>query len=274
MRSASLWLCAALVLLGGARSEADGTCASVAAAHAQSFDTYTLTYFDGRGLAEVPRTLFATSGHAFNDVRLTRDQFKDARGQGDLAKNLNRVPMLNHNGAIVGQSGAISRYLARQLGLMGSTEIEAAQIDSMTEHVADIKAAYRRLFPYRPAVPLADDELAANKKVWFETPAVPELENRAERQLQWFLGKVEATLPDSGSGYSVGGRPSLADAYIFNLLGEYAPTVEDKTKGEPFGDKTATDAVLAGFPKLKAVVDTFRDSPGMQQYLSTRKVNW
>ena len=51
-----------------------------------------------------------------------------------------------------------------------------------------------------------------------------------------------------------------------------------KGKGEPFGSLARTTAVLEGFPKLKAVVGTFRASPGMKHYLSVRgdagKVKW
>merc|ERR1711971_1003894 len=81
--------------------------------------TFELTYFDGRGLAEVSRTLLVTSGRfpgeGFEDVRLSRDEFDSRKGTGDLAKNLNRVPILNHNGHVIGQSAAINRYLARVL---------------------------------------------------------------------------------------------------------------------------------------------------------------
>ena len=261
-------------------SEGSDTCAAASAqqAHAQQFDSFRLSYFDGRGLAEVPRTLFATAGlfpgSGFDDVRMTRPEFAAAKGKGDLAQNLDRLPVLNHNGAVIGQSGAINRYLARRLGLVGTSEVEAAQVDALTEHIADVRAAYRKLFPYRQELTAAEAE--ANGKVWFDTPAVPAVEDRSERQLRWFLGHIETTLP--GGGYSVGGRPSLADAQFFNLLGEHAPEVEDKMKAEPFGSLARTTDVLSAYPKLKAVVDAFRQSPGMQHYLSVRgdagKVKW
>lgn len=273
---------ALLTLLAVVSAEDAGTCAAGAAsaqlAHAAAFDSFRLSYFDGRGLAEVPRTLFAMAGlfpgNGFEDVRMTRAEFAAARGEGDLAKNLDRVPVLNHNGAVIGQSNAINRYLARRFNLLGANEVEAAQIDAMTEHIADIKGAYRKLFPY--GAELTAETAEANSKTWFDTPAAPPLDGRAERQLQWFLGHVESTLP--GDGYSVGARPSLADACFFNLLGEHAPEVEDKKKGEPFGSLERTASVLEGFPKLKAVVETFRASPGIQHYLSVRgdsgKVKW
>merc|ERR1712146_282742 len=162
-------------------------------------------------------------------------------------------------------SSAISRYLARHLGMMGTTEAEGATIDAMCEHVVDIKAAWRKLFPYKKT--LTDEEVEANDKTWFTTPATPPLENRAERQLRWFLGHIEGGL--AGDGFSVGGRPSLADACLFNLLGEHAPEVAGRN-GQPFGDAEATGEVLQDFPKLQQVVATFRKSPGMEHYLATR----
>ena len=41
--------------------------------------------------------------------------------------------------AEIGQSKAIERYIARRYGLLGANEIEAAQIDAITEHIRDAK---------------------------------------------------------------------------------------------------------------------------------------
>ena len=83
---------------------------------------------------------------------------------------------------------------------------------------------------------------------WFNTPSSPALEGRKERQLQWFLELIENILPDTG--YCVGGRPSLADAHVFNLLGEHAPELNQK--GEPFSDLANTNKVLESFPKIQS----------------------
>eukprot|EP00949_MAST-11_sp_MAST-11-sp1_P000427 g427.t1 len=242
----------------------------VAARHyLQNFDNFALTYFDGRGLAEVSRTLFATAGlfpgAGYSDVRLKRDAFNEMKGKGDLAKNLNRVPLLNHNGIIIGESSAIARYVAKKLSLYGANPIDEAQIDAMCEHILDIKNAWRKLFPYRKD--LTDEEKAVATAVWFDTSPEPALEGRKERQLQWFLSKIESMLP--GDGYCVGGRPSLADAYFFNLLLEQAPSLGVKGEGY-FQNRAKTDEVLAMFPKLQQVVETFGRSPGMKHWLETR----
>ena len=118
-------------------------------------------------------------GQGYTDVRLKQEEFESLRGTGDLAKNLNRVPVLNHNGFVLGQSTAIARYLGRHFGLYGRNPQESAEIDAMMAHVDDVKSAWRKLFPYR--VELTDEQKAENNKIWFDTPSDPPIEGRKER---------------------------------------------------------------------------------------------
>lgn len=231
----------------------------------------------------------------FIDTKISKDEMAAMKGTGDLAKNLGRVPVLNHNGVVIGQSrecayalyrklaattatatattahpptpqAAICRYLAKRFNLMGSNDVEQAQIESIVEHVVDIKAAFRKIVPAGKHG-LTDAELVARLDVWFDTPASPPLDNKGERQLRWFLEQVEVLLP--GDGYSVGSRPSLADAYLFNLLGEVAEELPPSS-GEPFGRLAGVSEVLESFPKVGTVVENFGTSPGMSVYLATR----
>ena len=250
---------------------------SEASNYLSKFDQYTLTYFDGRGLAEVSRTLFATTGRfpqdgGFTDVRLSQDDFDTMRGKGDLAQNLNRVPVLRHNDAIIGQSSTIARYLARKFNLLGKDEVEAAKIDALCEHIEDIKSAWRKIFPYPGSKNFTKVEKDKGYAIWFETPPAPKMDGRKERQLQWFLQQMEQELDETG--YSVGMRPSLSDAYLYNLLGEQAPELGAKGEGW-FLNRLATDRILNMFPKLAAVVRTFGESPGMRHWKIVRgDQNW
>lgn len=256
--------CALLVGLSGA---ADCGVDGVGDCFAPPSQPYRLTYFNGRGLGELTRTVFALAsklpGSGYEDRRLKGDEFAELKKTGILNANLNRMPILEHEGHVIGQSTPIARYVAREHGLMGNDKFEAATIDAFCAHLDDVKAAFRKLQPYGSK--LTDEEKAEANKVWFDTPASPSIEGRKERQLRWFLGWLEELSGDDG--YVVGGRFSLADACLYNVLGEYEPSVEG---GEPFGNKAATDKVLGEFPNLNKAIDTFRQSPGIAAWLAVR----
>ena len=40
---------------------------------------------------------------------------------------------------------AIERFVARRVGCLGADDVEAAQIDAVTEHVRDVKQAYQKV---------------------------------------------------------------------------------------------------------------------------------
>ena len=49
-----------------------------------------------------------------------------------------QVPVLEVDGKLLAQSGAICRYLARQVGLAGQSEWEQAQVDMYADAVKDL----------------------------------------------------------------------------------------------------------------------------------------
>eukprot|EP00913_Durusdinium_trenchii_P015142 g14203.t1 len=80
--------------------------------------SYKLTYFDIRGLAENSRTI-------------KRPEFDAMKAAGQLDSSLGKVPLLEVDGAKIGQSKAIERFLAKELGMMGSNSVEVPHIDSI-----------------------------------------------------------------------------------------------------------------------------------------------
>jgi len=230
-----------------------------------------LMYFNGRGLMEVPRMLLATVGKFapadFEDFRFkSHDDFFEAQKTGELGhENMNRVPLCMHLGKTIGQGKAINRYLAKVFGLAGATDIETAMIDNICEHVDEIGVAFGKVMPYGNE--FKDEEKAAIVKVWLDTPAEEGNKERSKRALRWHLTHLEHCVGDDG--YSFGGKPTLADALMFNKLGDHVPSLGDK--GDPFEvNKSLTDAVLADYPKIRKIVDTFGSSAGMKKYLSDR----
>ncbi|CAI5443310.1 unnamed protein product [Caenorhabditis angaria] len=94
---------------------------------------YKLTYFPFRGAAETIRQIFAFAGQTYVDFRLPMEQwegFKDSTPFGKL-------PILEVDGKVLGQSHAIARYLANEFGLNGKNEWEKAEVNSLADQFAD-----------------------------------------------------------------------------------------------------------------------------------------
>jgi len=199
-------------------------------------DSYKLTYFDGRGLAEVSRLLFAISGTPFEDFRFHLD---DDRTEWKAAKHtfpMFKVPELVFNGAHISQSKAIERFLSKKFGFFGSNEVEAAHIDSFSEEIRDIHIDYRGA--------IGNEEKLT--KFWSE-------------EYQTHLNALANVA--GKNGHFVGDKLSLGDIQFFyqttNFDPKYFPTVE---------------AELEKHPSLKKIRDTVAANDKLIAYLSKRKV--
>ncbi|KAK3102255.1 hypothetical protein FSP39_009942 [Pinctada imbricata] len=77
-----------------------------------SKDKYVLTYFNGRGRAELSRLIFAATKTPFEDKRIGGDdwtKFKPKVPNGQL-------PVLEVGGKMLPQSMTIARFLSKELG--------------------------------------------------------------------------------------------------------------------------------------------------------------
>jgi glutathione S-transferase len=253
----------------------------------------TLHYWAGRGLMEVSRVMLALAGkfpeddyedarwwmgvEAAADGKLTNPRpMSEVEKHVELGANCGRLPILNVEGkGSVGQSLAIWFYIASELGMMGSNYFEAAQIISIAETIKETSEAFRKLVPY------GEEPNAENVDKWFSEGATDatgkaDMAQRGNRQLHWFMGRLENLIPGDG-GFAVGGKLSLADVLIYNA---FAETLEDAQCSEavkPFGkqpytDKKRTSEELAKHPKLKAIVDNIAGNANFQKWLSVRGV--
>jgi len=92
-----------------------------------------LTYFNGRGRAEITRWIFAEAGVEFEDNRIEGKDWgklKDSTPYGQL-------PLLEVDGVTLAQSSAIERYAARVAGVAGKNDLENAKADSIVEALHD-----------------------------------------------------------------------------------------------------------------------------------------
>mmetsp|Transcript_7652 Transcript_7652/g.10986 ORF Transcript_7652/g.10986 Transcript_7652/m.10986 type:complete len:248 (+) Transcript_7652:80-823(+) len=215
-----------------------------------------LKYFDLRGAAETARVLLAFGGNDFVDTRFqivpgTFDSpsFKEAKESGDLFMNLGRAPVLvTSEGATIGQSKAIERFLARQMGLMGQTPTEEAVIDCVAEHCRDVKDAQMRKGFSMFTKDKTDEEKATLRKEWFET------------DMPTMLEKINNVVKSTGTaGFAVGTKPSLADVSIFSLLHDCLST-----------DKDDVTEAAKNCDALNAIADAVSANPGVAKWLEER----
>lgn len=95
-----------------------------------------LTYFNGRGRAEVIRYLLGAAGISFTETFLEeKDDMTKLRASGKLL--FGQVPLLEIDGKALTQTEAIIRYIARNYNLYGSSEDEQIQCDMMFDGVKD-----------------------------------------------------------------------------------------------------------------------------------------
>ena len=97
--------------------------------------TVKLTYFGLPGRAELARLAFAYGGIAFEDRRVTGDEWKVIKEAAPVPIQL---PMLEVDGTRVFQSIAIARYAGTLAGLIPSDPLLAAASDNLIDNMEDV----------------------------------------------------------------------------------------------------------------------------------------
>ena len=216
-----------------------------------------LRYFDARGAAEVTRVLLAISGtdyadHRFaierTDAGFSTPEFTSDKESGALAANLNRAPVLLVDEQPIGQSHAIERYIATQGGLMGATPLEAAIIDSVAEHVRDVKDAQGRKGFGMFSRDKSDEEKAEAKAEWYDT------------DMPSWLQRIEACVEPVKS-IVCGDVPSYAAVCIWQLLREGTDE-----------DLALVAKAAEGCDALNSIADAVATHPRVADWVSKRPV--
>mmetsp|Transcript_45607 Transcript_45607/g.134891 ORF Transcript_45607/g.134891 Transcript_45607/m.134891 type:complete len:228 (-) Transcript_45607:323-1006(-) len=211
-----------------------------------------------RQAAEISRVLLALSGTEFADHRypivpkegggFSTPEFTSDKESGALAVNLNRAPVLEADGTTFGQSRAIERYLAAQGGLMGSTPLEGAVIDSVAEHVRDVKDAQRSKGFSAFSRDKSAEEKEQAKEEWYAT------------DLPAWLEKIEKAVEPVMS-IVCGDTPSYAAVCIWALLREGSDE-----------EVALVTKAAAGCTSLNAVADAVAAHPAVAEWLEKRPV--
>lgn len=209
-----------------------------------------LVYFDGRGLAETSRLIFALNRINYEDFRypleikdwknyiMIKKEFDIDKQNDKLLNSLNKVPYLHlDNGKIISQSKSIERYLSKKYDMMGDTLEDEALIDSICENIRDFKDLYHR------------EKRKENKE---------DLKNFFNNILveKWKL--LENILCLQNSNYSVNKNITLADIVIFSFINDY------------FDDKKSIINSINNCEKIKNIYYNVKNNENIKKWLEKR----
>ena len=99
-----------------------------------------LTYFDSRGRVEPIRLMLEMTGTSYDFVAVPAELWPTAQGKSHFEKitPFGQLPVLEHDGFVLAQSGAIRRYVASTIGLSGVSPQQDARADEVTETALDL----------------------------------------------------------------------------------------------------------------------------------------
>eukprot|EP00090_Calanus_glacialis_P028573 TRINITY_DN45882_c0_g1_i1.p1 TRINITY_DN45882_c0_g1~~TRINITY_DN45882_c0_g1_i1.p1 ORF type:complete len:205 (-),score=76.29 TRINITY_DN45882_c0_g1_i1:437-1051(-) len=194
-----------------------------------------LTYFNGRGRAETARLVLAYAGAKYEDERITGEQL--AALKSTLAYG--QLPKLEFKGEALYQSVSIARFLAREFGIAGSSNLERAQSDEVVDAITDIQnAIYGALFE-------KDDAIKEEKMKKVSGETIPSS-----------LANLEKNLVKRGGQFFVGNSFTWAELHLLQLVDILVGMKNEKA--------------LEATPKLANLMARTKQIPNIKQYLEDR----
>ena len=194
-----------------------------------------LTYFNLRARGEPCRLLLAYGGVKYEDERIT-PSFEDPAPWAARKSEFpyGQLPVLSWNGMVISQSMACARFIAKEIGVAGRTNLERAQVDEVIDAIQDLIEKRINLFKARDTEGL--------KKHMTETNATA-------------YGQFEKRMESRGGQFMVGNSFSWADLHLYGYVSE-------------FPDKT----ILDGFPKIKSLIERVGKLPNIKAWVESRPI--
>ena len=193
--------------------------------------------------AEVLRVSLFIKDIPFEDIRVSREEFVHLIKTGFLPNGkkapFHQLPVIEVDGKIIGQTGAIARYCGKASNLYADDNLKAAKIDQIIDAATDITNLVSPTIREKNLdKKMEDRKLLVNKLLprWFKY-----LENLlSEDESTWFVEKM-----------------SIADVAIWRLLGWLTSGIID---GIP-------TSVVDDFPKLKNAHHQVHTHPKVQEWM-------
>ena len=198
--------------------------------------TYKLHYFNSRGTAEVARLVFAQAGVQYEDVRLTHEQWAEFKPKTPYGV----MPVLEVDGVMVGGSMPIARYLARQYGMAGESDMDRLVLEGAEDAIKDYQQKMSTMFFEK------DEEKKAELKKDLAEKATP----------QYFGALEKLAASNSARGWFHGANVSYVDFHFTHIV-DYIMQHE------------APD-VLDNYPALKKLTENVKKLPNVAKWLKER----
>ena len=193
--------------------------------------------------AEVLRVSLFIKDIPFEDIRVSREEFVHLIKTGFLPNGkkapFHQLPVIEVDGKIIGQTGAIARYCGKASNLYADDNLKAAKIDQIIDAATDITNLVSPTIREKDLdKKMEDRKLLVNKFLprWFRYLESLLLEDEST----WFVEKM-----------------SIADVAIWRLLGWLTSGIID---GIP-------TSIADDFPKLKNVHHQVHTHPKVQEWM-------
>ena len=193
--------------------------------------------------AEVLRVSLFIKDIPFEDIRVSREEFVHLIKTGFLPNGkkapFHQLPVIEAEGKIIGQTGAIARYCGKASNLYSEDNLKAAKIDQIIDAATDITNLVSPTIREKDQIKKMEDrKVLVNKLLprWFRY-----LENLlSENNSTWFVEKM-----------------TIADIAMWRLLGWLTSGIID---GIP-------TSVVDEFPKLKNIHHQVHAHPKVQEWM-------
>ena len=193
--------------------------------------------------AEVLRVSLFIKDIPFEDARVSREEFVHLIKTGFLPNGkrapFHQLPVIEVDGKIIGQTGAIARYCGKVSNLYSDDIFLAAKIDQVIDAATDITNLVSPTIREKDQIKKMEDrKVLVNKLLprWFRY-----LENLlSEDNSTWFVEKM-----------------TIADIAIWRLLGWLTSGIID---GIP-------TSIVDDFPKLKNIHHQVHTHPKVQEWM-------
>jgi len=194
--------------------------------------------------AEVLRVSLFISNIPFEDVRISREEFINMIKTGYLPNGkkvpFHQLPVIEVDGEIIGQTGAIARYCGKISNLYSKDNINAAKIDQIIDAATDITNLVS------PTIRERDEQKKVEDRLLLKNKLLP----------RWFR-YLENILSESTSDWFVENKMTIADIAMWRLLGWLISGIID---GIP-------TTIVDNHPKLKNIHTNVHHHPKVQEWM-------